>query len=298
MKRRSSVPPQLLFLTLILVGYLAWLIWQSWPDSQFRFWVLDVGQGNAELIVTPDNHQILYDGGPDDTILLELGRRMPFWDRTIEYVIISHFHADHITGLIEVLRRYQVGEIWISGATYTTDQYHELMELIRDQAIPMRIVAAGDSLAIDGLDLTILYPLVPVADTNPSDPHDATLVVKVTALGHTFLLTGDLDERHEEELIKYWCELPGPVACPALASDFLMVPHHGSQFGLDTQFLEAVQPTSAAIPVGRRNRFGHPHSLILERLIAAGVEFWRTDQDGSIDVTLSETGLIVTPIGL
>lgn len=298
MRRRSPVRANyLLVLGFLLVSF-GWLTWQTWPDRRFHLWVLDVGQGNAELIVTPKNQQILYDGGPDDAILAELGRHMPFWDRKIEYVIISHFHADHITGLIEIMRRYEIGELWLSGASYTTHEYKELMQLVSARTIPTRIVTAGEQETIDNVTLSILHPFETMAGATPVDPHDANIVVQVTIQDRSVLLTGDLDEQHEEAILASFCPLPFPEPCPPLASDVLLVPHHGSGSGLQPEFLRAVDPRSAIISAGARNRFGHPHPTILDRLTELGIEIWRTDHNGTLGIELVGSDLVVTPDGL
>lgn len=272
-----------LVIGLILVLFGIGLTWQSWPDHQFHLWVLDVGQGDAILIQTPQDEQILIDGGPDDRVLLEMARHMPFWDHRIEHVILSHNHADHLAGLLEVARRYEIGEVWLSGAVHTTPEFTSWLEIIRDRQIPIRVVRAGDQATWGGVDLTVLHPLTDQTKILPKNQHDATIITKLTYHDFSVLLTGDIEEEHERDLLAAHCPT-GPTDCPNLQSTILKVPHHGSKSGLLPDFLAAVRPKAAIISCGQGNPYGHPHPSILQRLSAAAIPTFRTDTEGTIRV--------------
>lgn len=277
----------------LLVGLLLFVAFE-WPDHQFHLWVLDVGQGDAILIQTPGDQQILVDGGPGDAVIPAISARMPFWDRTIERIILTHPHADHLTGLVEVLRRYQVGEIWVSGAAHTTPEYRAWAELIAARGIPTRIVHAGDRLAIDGVGIAVLFPFDDFFDQVPKQQHDATLVTKVSYGELDVLLTGDIDEEHEETMLLTHCASQ-PDPCPALAAEILKVPHHGSRTGILPAFLAAVGPTSAIISSGAGNRYGHPHPSILEKLTIADVDTYRTDTHRTVEVRADGSVVVERP---
>lgn len=285
----------------ILLVWAGFQTWQSWPDRQFHLAVLDVGQGDAILITTPANRQILVDGGPGDAVLPPLGENMPFWDRTIELLIVTHNHADHLGGLVEVARRYRVGEVWVSGAVYDSPDFAAWRAVVDQEHLPVKIVAAGHEMTVDGVHLDVLFPLVSQAGAAPHDPHDATVVVKVSSVAGSALLTGDIDEQHEQAMLQAHCPDAPLSPCPRLQADLLKVPHHGSRTGLLPAFLTAVAPTRAVISSGVNNRYGHPAQEIIDRLQVAGIPVYRTDEQGTIHVPLADPAHMVaqtTPANL
>lgn len=267
------------------------LILRDLPDGRFHAWVLDVGQGDAILIQTPGGDQILIDGGPSNQVIPALSARMPFWDRTIERVVLSHPHADHLDGLIDVATRYRIGEVWQSGATHTTADYTSWQNVLAERQIPTRAVKAGDILEWGGLTFEVLFPLDNALGQAPKDQHDATVVIRALIEGRSLLLTGDIDEDYERAILAAWC----PDRCEHLDSDILKVPHHGSRTGLLPDFLEKISPEVAIVSVGEKNLYGHPHTSILERLTQAGIRTLRTDRDGTVEVDLTNEGLVVEP---
>lgn len=253
-------------------------------------WMLDVGQGESVLVKEPSGKTVLFDGGPDDSVLSEVGEILPPWDREIDLVVLSHNHSDHIRGLISVLERYTVKELWISGAVHTTDDYRAFLEVIKEKKIAPKIVYFTDEpcseicpqpIPFGETTLQIYHPLENMTGELPKDQHDATVAVKITYKDESVFLTGDLNEGHEKDMIKA-CK---PINC-TLKADILQIPHHGSASGLSEDFLKAVSPTSALIPVGLDNKFHHPRQVILDRLTAAHIPIYRTDLDGQIHVQL------------
>jgi competence protein ComEC len=244
---------------------------------------LDVGQGDAIFVTTPSGEQILVDGGPSDQVLVELGNHMPFWDRSLDLVILSHPHADHLTGLIEVARRYRIGALWLSGAVHTTPEFLSWLETIRDRDIPVETVLAGTEKTLGEVQLEVLYPPTDQTGIRPANQHEATVVVRLEHGAQTVLLTGDLESGEEKTLVETYCpDLHRP--CPKLQADFLKVPHHGSKSGLEPDFLAAVAPKAAAISSGFKNPYGHPHVSILERLKSLNILTYRTDLNGTIEL--------------
>lgn len=242
-----------------------------------RLSIFDVGQGDAILVTTPHRQHILIDGGPDGTVLTRLGTAMRFHEHTIDLMIVSHNHADHITGLNRVLTRYDVKNVWLSGAIHTTNEYVELVKNLRDKHIPTRVVWAGADEALDGVRLHVVFPLASQEGARPDDQHDATVVVRACYVTCA-LLTGDLNEGHERAMVDSAAELAAAV---------LKVPHHGSATGLLPVFLARVNPQFAVISVGAGNSFGHPAPSILARLKEANVATFRTDQNGTVTCVLA-----------
>lgn len=254
------------------------------PRTQVTF--LDVGQGDAILITTPNRRHVLVDGGPDSSVLSQLGQAMRFHERTFDLVIATHNDADHITGLIDVLERYRVENLWINGAIHTTNTYLRFLEVTKQRGVATEVVSRGKSVLVDGVSIEVLYPLEPQEGVRPSSQNSLSIVTKVTYGESSFLLTGDIAEAEEQELIRAGVDL---------AADVLKVPHHGSKSGLAVNFLRLVQPQYAVIQVGAGNRFGHPASSILDKLEQERVIIFRTDKDGLIRMVADGQEIQVQP---
>lgn len=236
--------------------------------------VLDVGQGDAILIEAPNGNQVLVDGGPDETILTRLAEVMPFWDRSIDLILLTHPHADHLDGLLAVLRRYEVGMVLESGVNHSIPEYAEWHELIRQQGIPLQRAGRGQAVRLGGgAELRVLTPFRSFANTSPRNIHDAAVVAKLAFASSTALLTADAESSLERALI---------AARDNLRAEVLKVGHHGSKTSTSAGFLAAVRPRLAAVSAGRKNRYGHPTQEVLDRLASAGVTVFRTDREGTI----------------
>ncbi|MBU1146685.1 MBL fold metallo-hydrolase, partial [Patescibacteria group bacterium] len=214
------------------------------------------------------------DGGPTNAVVEKLGENMPFYDREIDLMILTHPHADHLVGLIEVLKRYEVKKILTTGAINSTPDYLAWLEEIKNQNIPMEIVSAGQILDFgENLKMEIFYPVENFVGKQPDDLNSTSIVAKLIFGDTSFLFTGDAEEEAEEKMIARGVDLK---------ADVLKVGHHGSRNATSQNFLEKVQPKFAVISVGAKNTFGHPNKTILNRLEKNGVEIFRTDQDGDI----------------
>lgn len=203
---------------------------------------------------------------------------MKFNEHTIDLMIVSHNHADHITGLNRVLERYDVKKVWVSGAIHTTNEYIKLLETIKKRGIPTEVVGSGKEEVYDGVTVQVVHPLTNQAGKRPEDQHDATIVTRIDYQQKRLLLTGDINEGHEQAMLD---------AKQDVAADILKVAHHGSKSGLLPAFLTAVNPKAAIISVGPNNSFGHPAPSILDRLMAAKVAVWRTDEDGTVTCVIN-----------
>ena len=238
--------------------------------------LLDVGQGDAMLITTPGNQRILIDGGPDLTVLERLGEELPFFDRTIDLLVLTHSDADHVTGFPEIMRRYDVKKVLMTGAAKDSPIYSAFLDELR--ASGTQIIIAESTHDIDlgaGVRLDILWPINSLLGAQVKKSNNASIVAKLTWKDHEILLTGDIEERVEEALLKAGLDL---------RADVLKVPHHGSKTSSSTGFLLAVQPKTALISVGQDNRFGHPRPEILARYEALGIPVRRTDEEGRVEV--------------
>jgi competence protein ComEC len=270
--------PKWLILPLLLVAILVWSIALTMPDDKLRVSFLDVGQGDAILIQTPNGQNILIDGGPDPhKIILELSEKLPFWDRTIDLVIFTQPHADHITGLIEVIQRYKVDQVLGPGVLHDSPVYQEWLRLIEDREIEYNIARAGQKIDLgNGIRMDVLNPPESLWEGTSDDVDNNGVVLRLSWNQVSFLFTADIREDAEFELIGKRANLKSTV---------LKVAHHGSRTSTTSQFLAMVDPQVAVICVGADNPFGHPNTEVMERLVGRLSEdnVYRTDEDGTVE---------------
>lgn len=246
----------------------------SQKDGLLKIYFFDIGQGDAIFIETPSGQQILVDGGPDNKVLSKLGESMPFYDKDIDVVIVSHPHADHVVGLIDVLERYEVKNIIEAKESYDSSEFKAWQSVVKNEnannieAIAGKVIDLGD-----GVTLTILHPFESVVGDNPKNPHDDVVVMMLRYKDLEIVLTGDMEAKVERKLI---------LAGYDLDSDVLKIGHHGSKTSTSEEFLSAVSPEIAVIQVGTKNRYGHPSPEILERLDGYDIRYYRNDVDGDI----------------
>ncbi len=244
----------------------------------------DVGQGDAALIKTSGGHKILIDGGPGSVVLDKLAQEMPFWDRKIDLVILSHPHSDHMDGLVKVIESYDVGWILWNGAEGDETSFSQWVDTI--EGMDTTIAQAGQRIKGKDFYLDILYPFKSI--DNVSDLNETSVVVRLVSNQGTFLFTGDSYASNEKELVemeKSCHDNPSPFCrVMVLDSDVLKVGHHGSKTSSSGEFIEAVSPSVAVISSGRGNSYGHPHKETLERLLSYGIRVLRTDREGDIKI--------------
>lgn len=247
----------------------------SQKDGLLKIYFLNVGQGDAIFIETPNGNQILVDGGPDNRVIQELAKVMPFYDHDIDMVIASHPHADHIAGLVEVLKRYDVINILEAKESYTSPVFPVWREDEINENANLIEAKAGQEVDLgNDTKLTVLYPDKSYDGILINKPHQANVVLMLTYKNFQLLLTGDAEASAEKEMISMEQDID---------ADILKVGHHGSKTSTTQSFLEKVSPEVAIIQVGK-NRYGHPTSEVLKRLENFGVKYYRNDLDGTIKV--------------
>ena len=270
--KRWVIPPLLVMAMLTSVAAV------SMPDDKLHVSVLDVGQGDAILIQTPAGQDILIDGGPSpQAINLALGNKMPFWDRTIDLVVLTHPHADHITGLVEVLRRYRVGQVLYAALDCQFPMYDQWLEHIREKGIKSTTAQAGQQIDLGkGLVIKVLNPRVPLLSDTQSDIDNNGVVLRVSLGDVSFLLTADIMAEAELELV---------TRRASLNSTVLKVAHHGSDTSTTAEFLAVVDSRLAVISAGKDNPFGHPSAAVTDRLSEKMGEenIYRTGEHGTIE---------------
>lgn len=272
------------FVVFIAVGLLSITIYQkiTLDDGRLHLIFCDVGQGDAIFIRTPRGMDILIDGGPDEKVLSCLSRHLPFWDRKLEMVVLTHPHADHFTGLLSALKRYSVLSFVTEKLVNQSLGFKQLLEELEEKKLSSRDVYAGDRLKTkDGLSFKVLAPSKSFLEATSSggeigESHEfASLVILVSFGEFDFLLTGD----SQVEELKI-----GILETSLLSLEVLQVPHHGSKTGLDQEFLDRVGPRLAVISVGKNNRYGHPSEEILKILRDLDIKILRTDVDGEVEI--------------
>lgn len=243
-----------LFLVVMLFCY--FVVW-FYPEGEWEVYFLDVGQGDAILIQTPDRRQILIDGGADGAVLSQLGEVMVPWDRFIDVVVLTHADFDHMGGLLEVLKRYEVGQVWDNQLPEVDKAHYEaFLEVVGSRGVRVVQPETGDLLSLgEGFDLEVY-----VSREVESDLNDNSIVLRLLKDDRClFLLTGDIGAREEKDL------LDSGVSAQCVV---YKAGHHGSRSSTSDLLLEAMKPTMqvAVISAGRDNSYGHPHGDVLKRL--------------------------------
>jgi len=264
-----------------LAVYIIWFYALSKPDGKLHVALLDIGQGDSIYIKTPHGEDALIDGGPNDAVIRELGHVMAPGDREISLLVATHPDADHIGGLISVLERYSVREIWINGAIHTSDTYLRLLKAIDDEkksGATVKVVTRGDRTSWGAVTLLVLTPFESFEGKKPNEQNKGTIVARLSYNNFSVLLTGDCEFELEDRLMAHTSDIY------PLTSTILKVGHHGSAGSTSEKFLQAVDPKIAVISVGAKNRYGHPTKRVLDLLEQYKIPFYRTDEKARIEI--------------
>ena len=264
--------------TLFCFNILAWIgLWQvNQPYLEVTFF--DVGQGDAIFIETPQGHQILIDSGPGSAVLEKLGTEMPFYDRTIDLIVLTHPEYDHYSGFIEVLKRYKVENILWTGVLRNTAEFREWQKLIEEEKANIYIAWSGQKIkclkpSFKQFSLDILFPFESLEGLEVNGANNTSVVTRLTYGNNSFLFTGDISKKIERELVD-----------KGIDSDVLKVSHHGSKTSSAQEFIKEVSPEIAVIQCGKDNKYGHPSQETLDILEKYGINILRTDLDGDIKI--------------
>lgn len=248
-----------LFFLNILCFSLVLYLHNSYLEVSF----FNVNQGDAIFIETPNKNQILIDGGPGrERIIEKMNQEMPFWDKTIDLIVLTHTDKDHINGLIQVLKEYEVKNIlWTQ-----IGENEEWEDLIKKENANILNLRKNAKILFSNVSFEVLYP--DIGDNFP-ESNDSSLVLKMDYGQSSFLFTGDITSKKEDII--------------GTDIDVLKVAHHGSLYSTSEEFLEATSPEIAVIQVGA-NSYGHPSEEVLTRLSNFGIKTLRTDINGDIKI--------------
>ena len=257
------------------------LAWRGLPDGRLHVVFLDVGQGDAIFIQTPSGKQVLIDGGPSERVLLsQLGRQMPFWDRTLDVMLLTHPDTDHVTGLVPVLERYQVETVIHRQVELESEVYDYWLRLVEAEGATIYRGEVGLRLALDEgvdasrpLEMVVLHPGAEPVSGKEGNANNNSVVTRLTYGQVSVLLTGDIEAEVEQRLV---------ARGATLASTVLKAAHHGSCSSTTDEFLGAVEPEMVVISVGADNDFEHPCDEVLGR--SEGLPVYRTDEQGTVEI--------------
>lgn len=236
---------------------LLWVFITSRSDGKLHVYFLDVGQGDGILIQTPSGRQVLIDGGSSPQKLFdELGDVMPFWDRSIDLVVLTHPDGDHMFAQIDLASRFGVDTAIESPDSLDHKDSIRWREAMQVNDAALQLHQAGDWIDLgDGVSLHTLWP-PPEGYRGENEDNENSIVMKLIYGNFTVLLTGDIGLPSEDVLLENKVDLSATV---------LKVGHHGSRGSTGIDFVIAVNPLLSVIQVGE-NSYGHPNQEVLDNL--------------------------------
>lgn len=269
---------KILFVLFGLIGVIVilQLYIYSYTENKFSVIFFDVGQGDSALVRFADGSKMLVDCGADKKVLAKLGQYLPFYDRTIDYLVISHFDLDHYGGCVDVLRRYKVLNVIHNGGKKQDEFYRSWQKYLLQEKAEEYIIDQAVRWNIASSTLEFVWPL---GGIEKYSSNDSSIVFRLKNISTTILFTGDLEEKAEKALVQKMCS----TGCSELQADILKVGHHGSGSSSGEEFLFSVKPTRAVVSVGK-NRFGHPSQRIMNRLKRNNISILQTNIIGDIVV--------------
>lgn len=263
-------------LVVILVGV------AGLPGDKLLVWFLDVGQGDAALVESPVGERILIDGGPDSAVLREMGKVLPFYVSDLDLIILSHPHADHLNGLLEVLRRYKVKAVLMTGVKYGFGGYDEFYRLLGEKGVKIYFADGVSDFRLGKIGLDLVYPEHSLQGLTFDNVNNSSIVLRLIYGQRKMFFSGDLEMEKEAEVIT--------EKNLQLGADLLKAGHHGSKTSNTAGFVARIKPAFAVISCGVNNKFNHPAAETVERFLKRGVTLFRTDLDGMVALETDGAG--------
>ncbi len=280
----------------LCVMWLGFMLYDYYFDRSLEIYFLDVGQGDSILIETPEKEIILIDGGPGDQVLTDIGHILPPWIRKIDILVLTHPHADHINGLLDVMGRYDVEKIIWNPICYDYNQYDEFRNMLSQMKNKEDIIVADQDIDLkmqSGVSVSILWPKNGDGGGNDIDISRDDLVGGDCINGFDDNVNNDsviLGLKYGEFDALFMGDAETPVEQELLAGnelydiDILKAGHHCSRTASSLDFLNVVKPELAICSVGKDNKFGHPHEETLDRFREGGIAYLRTGLYGTIEI--------------
>lgn len=260
------------FLFIVIFYFLySYLSYQNKKNLEVYFF--DIGQGDAILIQTPNKQNIIIDMGSNKGVK-ELSKIIPWWNKNIELLIITHPHDDHITGIPLLIKKYNIKKIIFNGVLYSSFVYQDILKTAKEKNIELLIPQKNQIIEIDdNCFLKFLYPINSYYGKEIANINNSSIINQLICKNSTFLFTGDAEKEVEEKILKENYNLK---------SNVLKVGHHGSITSTSQEFLNEINPEIAVIMVGEKNKFNHPSLRTINKLKKIGAKIFRTDLDGTI----------------
>jgi len=257
----------------LLITIFVWYgVWAEERGEILTVAFLDVGQGDAIFIEAPSGKQVLIDAGPNKKVLRELSKQMPFYDRSLDLVVITHPDSDHIGGFPELFKTYSIDRVLESGVMCESEICVELSKQFKENGAEKIVAQRGMIIDLGtGVYLEVLFP---DRDATNFETNVASLVIKLVYGNSSFLLTGDSPQEIENYLVS--------LDAFNLDADVLKLGHHGSKTSSSEFFIGYTSPEFAVISVGKDNRYGHPNQEVLDILNEFEIKVLRTDEQGTI----------------
>lgn len=250
---------------------------------------LSVGQGDCALVRTHSGRTMLIDGGTESGSDVGYNVIAPFLRRKgvnrIDVLVLSHPHADHLSGLVAVMREFRVGMVLDPCIAHPSPIYNEFLQAVKDREVTYRRGVRGQTLDLgDGAKAEVLNPPFQRLSGTQDDVNNGSVVLRLSSQGYRILFAGDAEYDAELDIMRSGVS----VKC-----DVLKIGHHGSNDATSADWLDAARPKIAVISVGRYNAFGHPHKEVLSRLVERGARVYRTDQHGAVTIRFADGGMTV-----
>lgn len=278
MKKKYYFLILIIFLIILCLWGISFL-----PDGKLHLYFVDVGQGDGILMQLPTGEFILNDGGPNQKIIDFLSQKIPFYNKNIDLIIMSHPHADHINGLIEVLKRYKVKNLMLTGVKYDYLGYDKLLEIALDKGINLIYIDGQKDYKFGKVAIDILYPDQNINGKYFANVNNSSIAYRLIFSDFKAFFSGDLEKEKEEFLISQKLHLN---------SDILKAGHHGSKTSNNVNFLNQIKPIWVIISCGVGNKFNHPNPETLKNLQSISQKVFRTDLQSDIEIIVDRNRTI------
>jgi competence protein ComEC len=251
--------------------------------ENLKVYFIDVGQGDATFIVTPQKKTILIDAGDKDEFhdygkdVVKFIKRLGYY--SLDLIFLTHAHRDHCGGMEYVLENLEVKKFYDTGFVYPSETYKNVLDAIKRRNVKYELGRKKEKIKLDPtIELSIVYP---DEELIFDDPNNNSMVIRIKYGEIAVLVTGDIESPAEQEIVRMYKKTPQKIY-----ANILKVPHHGSNTSSTLEFLNLVSPEVAIISCGINNRFGHPKKNVLNRYKRLGINIFRTDLDGTVEVVI------------
>jgi competence protein ComEC len=279
----------LLTLSIVIISVIVINSAKNIPDKKLHVIVCDVGQGDGIIIKTPQNKTLLIDAGPDTSIQQCLNKHKAFYDHHINAIFVTHFHADHIVGFIDLFKSYVIDTIVKDELNYPSSEKKEFEVESLNETKNIQEAWQGDSIEVE--PDVIIYVLWPTEsnwnrvngnwEAYLSDFNDSSLVLLLKYKNAAVLLTGDAGSQVLDKIA-------GDEHFAALIKDthvrIYKAAHHGSRDASSEKLLDIFQPALAIISEGKNNKFGHPHKEAIKALDKYNIRYYKTEDKGNVEI--------------